>query len=57
MIFHAGPKRTYQIGAIIDPKDLKQYTTLCNDGTYSRSKAPQACVWHGGVKELSLIHI
>lgn len=51
MIFHAGPKRTYQIGAIIDPKDLKQYTTLCADGTYSRSKAPQACVWHGGVKE------
>ena len=41
----------HNIGRIIDPTELKQYTTLCADGSYSRSKAPQACVYHGGVQE------
>lgn len=61
--FHANPNRLYMlmearkkkaqaaVGAIIDPEELPQYTTLCQDGTYSRSPAPQACVWHGGVKQ------
>ena len=49
------PRRAHyhrnNIGRIIDPNDLQEYTTLCNDGTYSRSKAPQACTYHQGVQE------
>lgn len=61
--FHANPNRLRKlleerkkkaaaaIGAIIDPEELPEYTTLCHDGTYSRSTAPNACTYHGGVKQ------
>lgn len=61
--FHANPNRlarlmeerkkkaSLAIGAIIDPEELPDYTTLCKDGTYSRSTAPNACTYHGGVKQ------
>lgn len=46
-------KKKTAIGAIIDPNDLAEYTTLCRDGSYSRSTAPNACTYHGGVQQYS----
>lgn len=43
--------RGHHVGHIIDPTELSQYTTRCKDGTYSRSKAPSACVYHQGVAD------
>lgn len=36
---------------MFNPNTLKQYNTLCNDGTYSKSSNRSACSWHGGVKQ------
>lgn len=50
LLFKTANKQS--INGVIDLKELDQYTTLCRDGTYSKSKGKNACSWHGGVDQL-----